>query len=117
MWEIQRSAELYHHGVKGMKWGVRRKLKKLGGRIKTGFAKGAAKAKTSLRKTGNSEIAKRGKSALDVLKNGDTDWMGEHIYSDNLTTEVKNRGRAAVERLLYSQEQIDNKKFFGRYDF
>ena len=34
--------ELYHHGVKGMKWGVRRNRKKLGKQISSG-----------LRKTGN----------------------------------------------------------------
>lgn len=179
--------EIYHHGVKGMKWGVRKKkedryvsrfqahrnaskaakesresdikngvssistmqrhatLAKAKSRladaehnqnlresrqaarkasredfkekIKSTASKGLEKAKTEISKAGSTEIGKRGKAALDVLMNGDKDWMGEPIYSDNVTTEVRNRGKAAVERLLYSQEQIDNKKFFGRYNF
>lgn len=68
------------------------------------------------RSAAGTELAKRGKSALDVLMNGDTDWMGNKIGSDDATTEARNRGKAALERLMYSQEQIDNKKFFGDYN-
>ena len=49
--------------------------------------------------------------------NGDSDWMGNKTYSNDSATEMKNRGKAAAERLLYSKDQIENKKFFGRYDF
>lgn len=78
--------------------------------------KGADKAGKEIQKRSNGEIAKRGKSALDVLMNGDKDWMGNSISSNDVSTEARNRGKAALERLMYSQEQIDNKKFFGDYN-
>ena len=62
------------------------------------------------------ELLGRGKSAVDVLVNGDTDWMGRPVSSDSLPKEAKNRGKAALERLLYSKDQVDNKKFFGKYN-
>jgi hypothetical protein len=75
-----------------------------------------AKIKKEIKKRSNSEIANRGKSALDVLMNGDKDWMGNSISSNDMPTELRNRGKAALERLMYSQDQIDNKKFFGDYN-
>lgn len=132
---------LKHYGVKGMKWGFRRrsqensigvgarktttttmqntaeKLKKAGTAIGSAVNKGVDKAKTQAAKSGNTEIAKRGKAAIDVLMNGDTDWMGRRISDNDLSTELRNRGKAALERLMYSEKQIDNKKFFGDYNF
>lgn len=68
-------SELYHHGVKGMKWGVRRTRKKSGS-IRTSVGRLYAKAKNSIstkmetrredkrsRKAENQEVTKR-KSAL-----------------------------------------------------
>lgn len=112
-----RNDELTHYGVKGMKWGIRRRVNKVSKSIRKTASKISEKTKEKTKNFANSELSKRGKSAVDVLLNGDTDWMGNHIYSDSIKTEVVNRGRAAVERLLYSPEQIDSKKFFGRYDF
>lgn len=134
--------ELYHYGIKGMRWGHRKKVEysgegivsrtkpKLPGVVKDGPKKhklpGVVKdgpkspktpdiAKYVKSKTGG-EMSKRGKAALDVLMNGDKDWMGNSISSNDVGTEARNRGKAALERLMYSQDQIDNKKFFGSYD-
>lgn len=103
--------ELYHHGVKGMKWGRRKQ------NIATDKTSRKQKALKRIKssRTG-SELVNRGKSAIDVLVNGDKDWMGRSISSDNAFTEARNRGKAAIERLLYSEEQIHNKKFFGKYN-
>lgn len=116
--------ELQHYGVKGMKWGRRKaRPQAIGDRFRRGVTaakdaanKGLNKAKKAARKVAGTELAKRGKSAIDVLMNGDTDWMGNSTVSDDVCTEAKNRGKAALERLMYSQERIDNKKFFGSYD-
>ena len=177
---IIHNGELYHYGVKGMKWGVRKKSlidpnepkinkhakylidpnkpkinkhakylidpnkpkinkhakylidpnrktgtpshAKGGPNLKSGpigYAKRETKQqiKNTIGKKTSTELAKRGKSALDVLMNGDKDWMGEPISSSNSRTEARNRGKAAIERLLYSEDQIFNKKFFGDYNF
>lgn len=79
--------------------------------------KQSVRMKEAIKRNASGEMAKRGKAAMDVLKNGDSDWMGHPIRSDDTSTELKNRGKAALERLMYSEDQIDNKKFFGRYDF
>ena len=145
------NGELYHYGVPGMKWGVKRPATNIAGSSPKARTVGrvmderqkkserqkqyeddrginphrpngtSSKSRKSVldtlnKKTGG-ELAKRGKSALDVLLNGDTDWMGRSTSSDNVATEAKNRGKAAIERLMYSEDQIDNKKFFGRYNF
>lgn len=140
------TTELMHYGVKGMRWGHRKKYYGVG---TNGFAgekpklrgvtsgpisgdkhklRGAtsgpsnskSKIEAAQKRIKNSksgrEILSRGKSAIDVLINGDKDWMGHSTVSDNSVTEVKNRGKAALERLLYSEEQIRNKKFFGEYN-
>ena len=109
--------ELQHHGVKGMKWGKRKaRPEPIGDRFRRGFNSVKDAAKKAARKAAGTELAKRGKSAIDVLMNGDKDWMGHSINSDDGITEAKNRGKAALERLMYSEEQIHNKKFFGEYN-
>lgn len=125
---MEPNVELSHHGVKGMKWGVRRKKKHVPQQSNSGRStkteklskKTAAAAKLykeKISKMAGSEMAKRGKAALDVLQNGDSDWMGRPINSDNSMTELRNRGQAALERLMYSEDQVFNKKFYGRYNF
>ena len=126
--------ELYHYGIPGMKWGKRKAHNVAGANLrsknlstkktkqekidtKSSISKKLSINKNTINKLIGPEMIKRGKSAIDVLKNGDTDWMGNHSYNDDSVKEMKNRGKAAIERLMYSQEQIDNKKFFGRYDF
>lgn len=117
--------ELYHYGVKGMKWGHRKStLQSASSRFTKGaqsFKENASKklerAKKEVSKRGGTELAKRGKSAIDVLVDGDKDWMDRPITSDDATTEARNRGKAALERLMYSEEQVFNKKFYGRYNF
>lgn len=60
----RRSSELYHHGVKGMKWGVRRYQNKDGSLTPAGkkrYAKGEGN------KTGSSDPVQKGKQMADSL--------------------------------------------------
>lgn len=115
--------ELMHYGVPGMKWGKRKANYNTGNRSAKASKSlndketGKQKIKQYINEKSTGEMSKRGKAAIDVLMNGDSDWMGRPIHSDDANTELKNRGKAALERLIYSEEQIDNKKFFGRYNF
>ena len=60
--------ELYHHGVKGMKWGVRRTKAQLGYKISKGFkrAKKAAVEKVKIVKAKKEEQKKASKSVKDM---------------------------------------------------
>lgn len=115
--------ELLHYGVVGMNWGKRKANYNTGNRSAkvtkslNNKEAGKQKVKQYIKEKSTGEMSKRGKAAIDVLMNGDSDWMGRSIHSDDANTELKNRGKAALERLMYSEEQIDNKKFFGRYNF
>lgn len=130
MWEYNYNY-LSHHGVKGQKWGDRNYQYEDGsltpeGRVHYGYGKGNKKslketvknkfnkakksAKEAIQKHKDSEMSNRISSAMDVLKNGDTDWMGRPISDDDSVKELKNRGKAALERLLYNKDQIEDRK-------
>ena len=49
--------ELSHHGVKGMKWGVRKQRQSLGGRARRGLAGIYGINERFYRKTGNKTLA------------------------------------------------------------
>lgn len=75
--------DLYHHGVKGQKWGVRRKLKSAGDRVST-----------SLRNTSNqiSHPVKYAKAATREIKgHGYMQTAQNHASRKRLVADVKNQ--------------------------
>lgn len=76
MWEYNKTEELYHYGVKGMRWGRRRFEKNAGSYTKTGlkvFDKKmneyeSAKAKTQSLKSGNKADYKKAKGEQKSAK-------------------------------------------------
>lgn len=136
---------LCHHGVKGMKWGRRKAVMTSGGigkrraraasvsqpsasrpiqkqspkknlNASQTLAKIKSKGKEMAKSKTVKELTSRGKAAIDVLMNGDKDWMGNPVSNGSGMEEARSRGKAALERLMYSEEQINNKKFYGEYN-
>lgn len=85
--------ELYHHGIKGMKWGIRRTPEQLG------YRKTSSKKKTSTKSEAQKKKEKAAKAAEDLQKK-------KAKYAKSPTSLYKHRN-------LYSKEEIESliKKF------
>lgn len=133
MWEYDYTY-ISHSGTKGMKWGQRRWQNEDGsltpaGRVHYGYGQKKKneslkeKIKNKFNKTKkiiedhtDNEAKRRVSEAIKVVKEGDTDWFDNPIHSDNSIEEAKNRGKAALERLLYSEDQIKDRKLKQHWD-
>ena len=79
MWKYNYSDELYHYGVKGMKWGVRRYLNKDGSLTNAGKKKYDKMSDNKLEKTLRKQVRKR----RAELHGGANRWMSHLSIGEN----------------------------------
>ena len=98
MWEYNYnySNELYHYGIKGMKWGVRRNRTTIGNRYHTRAAKSVQKDADSLRKHGYKAEADAVQKVADKHRQKASDSQRRHDERTPMSTKKKAAIGAAV---------------------
>lgn len=102
------NGELYHHGVKGMKWGVRRKLDKVGSAVKSRVNQKVEDYKTTRRLNRAQKEADRRKLKESryrgTLDNSDLKSKIQRLRDERdlrtLTAEEVQPGRTAAKRIM-----------------
>ena len=95
MWRwIRMNNELYHHGVKGMKWGVRRTPQQLGHKVK----KYAYKKRSDNRRLKKAYAQSKSMSDSE-LKKANKRFVEEQNYRTNVKKDIE-AGRSPTERFL-----------------
>ena len=102
------NGELYHHGVKGMKWGVRRKLEQVGTAVKNRASQKVEDYKTTRRLNRAQKEADRRKlkesKYRGTLDNADLKSKIQRLRDERdlrtLTAEEVRPGRTAAKRIM-----------------
>lgn len=100
MWQYQNTDELYHHGVLGMKWGIRRYQNKDGSLTNAGKKRYDKMSPDKLNKTLKKEVRKtRSKSGER------TGWSNKFIWNNTIGENSKQATTSYIKKM----KQIDNK--------
>lgn len=94
VYKIKKSNELYHHGVKGMKWGVRKEYKPVGRN------KSSPKAGSSKRQASINDVRK-------AVQQNDKNIDKAHKNHDRIVKKAQASGKSAAE---IEQEEASGKK-------
>ena len=90
--------ELYHYGVRGMRWGVRRNTKLLGSSDSAKSAK-AAEALKKHREKGSAEIAKLKKRGVELERRSEQRVINDEARAARLMNRAANHERRATRFL------------------
>lgn len=107
VYTVERNDELYHYGVKGMKWGVRRTAEQLGRTLK----KAGASIKRSVSESNRRSEQRRRERELQRMKGKPKRLTTEELQArinrlklekeyKSLLSESRSKGRKAVEDVL-----------------
>ena len=98
-YEIRKPDELYHYGVKGMKWGIRRNTKRLG----SGDSEKSAKAVDALKKhrtKATNEIGKLNEQNVKLKKRHENNIIKTNVKAAQLNKEAANNRRKATRMFV-----------------
>lgn len=89
---------LAHHGVKGMKWGVRRNRQSSGGRRKTSTKSSQPKPKNDFSKLSNKELKEM--AYRKQLENEYTYQLNRNKQLNSVPPSTRNEGKKIIQGLL-----------------